>query len=471
MMACAINRPNDKQIQFLKAETKHIGFGGARGGGKSWAVRTKAKLLAMSYPGIRIMIVRRTYPELVRNHIDLLRMELLNVARYNDKDKVLKFQNGSTISFMYCAKDKDLDALQGAEYDIICLDEATQLTEYQMKTITACVRGVNRFPKRIYYTCNPGGQGHGYIKRIFIDRKYLAGEKPEDYTFIQSLVTDNYALMQSQPDYVEQLDALPPKLREAWRYGRWDVFEGQCFEEFTDDPEHYTDRRWTHVINPFEIPKEWKVYRGFDWGYAKPFSVGWYAIDHDGRMYRIRRYYGCQLDGRTGESVANTGVKMRTAEIADNIRQIEQHDPNLKGRYIAGIADPSIFDESKGESIAAEMERHQVYFEKADNTRIAGKMQCHYRLAFDEHGIPMFYVFNNDRDFIRTIPLLQYDEHKVEDIDTEGEDHIYDEWRYVCMENPIGPPEKRKPKEDTLGEDPLELNKKVEYDRYNFMRI
>ena len=174
---------------------------------------------------------------------------------------------------MYCARDADLDALQGQEYDVIYLDEATQLSEYQMKAITACCRGVNSFPKRIYYTCNPGGQGHAYIKRIFIERRYLANENPDEYAFIQALVDDNTALMEAQPDYVAQLDALPEKLREAWRFGRWDVFEGQVFGEFVDDPEHYKDRRFSHVIEPFKVPESWRIYRGFDWGYAKPFSV------------------------------------------------------------------------------------------------------------------------------------------------------------------------------------------------------
>ena len=171
MRTITISQPNASQEKLLLARTKHVGFGGARGGGKSWAVRLKAKLLALRYAGIRLLIVRRTYPELINNHIQILRAELLGVAQYNDKDKVLRFENGSTIHFMYCARDGDLDRLQGVEYDVIFLDEATQLTEYQMKTISACLRGVNDFPKRIYYTCSPGGQGHGYIKRICIDRR------------------------------------------------------------------------------------------------------------------------------------------------------------------------------------------------------------------------------------------------------------------------------------------------------------
>lgn len=432
MPVLTISPPSEKQEQFLRAVSKHIAFGGARGGGKSWAVRTKAKLLALNYAGIRILIVRRTYPELINNHINILRTELIGIARYNDKDKVLKFANGSTINFAYCAKDADLDRLQGVEYDVIFLDEATQLSEYQMKSITACMRGVNNFPKRVYYTCNPGGQGHAYIKRIFIDRRYEEGENPEDYTFIQSLVTDNRVLMESQPDYIKQLEALPPKLREAWLYGNWDIFEGQFFEEFADKPEHYADRQWTHVIDPFEIPEGWQIYRSFDWGYNKPFSCGWWAVDYDGVAYRILELYGCT-------KVPNEGVKRTPPEVFAEIAQIEREHRWLKGKKIIGIADPAIWNAETGKSIAEVAADHGVFFSKGDHERLAGWMQVHYRLAFDENGFPMMYVFSNCKAFIRTIPLLQYDEHKPEDLDTDGEDHVVDEVRYFCMSRPIKP--------------------------------
>lgn len=468
-MILNIPDPNEKQKLFLSAKVKHVGYGGARGGGKSWAVRTKAKLLALRYPGIKQLIVRRTYKELTGNHINILRAETLGIAKYNSTDKVLKFANGSTIEFMYCARNSDLDALQGQEYDVIYLDEATQLSEYQMKAITACCRGVNDFPKRIYYTCNPGGQGHAYVKRIFIDKRYLANENPGDYEFIQALVDDNTALMEAQPDYVAQLDALPEKLREAWRFGRWDVFEGQVFAEFVDDPEHYRDRVQTHVIEPFKIPDSWKIYRGFDWGYAKPFSVGWYAVDHDNVMYRFREMYGC-----TGE--ADRGVEWTVQRVANEIRHIEETDAQLKGRQITGIADPAIWQEDGGESIAETMQRQRVYFHKADHKRLPGKMQCHYRLAFNDEGVPRFYVFNTCKHFIRTIPALIYSETDVEDVDTKMEDHIYDEWRYVCMARPLAPLEKHTAKEIDVNniEDPLNMirdQQAAKAGRYNFIQL
>lgn len=408
-------------------------------------------MLAGRYAGIKILIVRRTYPELIENHIRILRSELLGIARYNSQDKALTFNNGSFIKFMYCKNDQDLDNLQGQEYDIIFLDEASQLSEYQMKAIAACCRGVNDFPKRIYYTCNPGGQGHAYIKRIFIDRNFLPNEDPNDYEFIQALVDDNSALMEAQPEYVAFLDALPKKLREAWRYGRWDVFEGQVFSEFTDDPEHYDDHKWTHVINPFEIPAEWTIYRSLDWGYAKPFSVAWTAVSGAGRMYRFRELYGC-----TGE--ANMGVEWTVEQLASKIAEMEREDQRLAGKHIYGVADPAIWQTDGGPPIIETMENFGVYFDKADNKRWPGKMQCHYRLAFDEDGIPMFYVFNTCKNFIRTIPALQYSETDVEDVDTKMEDHIYDEWRYVNMSRPIEPRIKRLPGKWTPPpEDPLNM--------------
>lgn len=445
-----LQQPSEKQKLFLAAHTKHVGFGGARGGGKSWAVRDKAKRLCLRFKGIKLLIVRRTYAELINNHINPLREELNGIARYNKTEKIFVFSNGSTIKFGYCNNDKDLDQYQGAEYDVIFLDEATQLQEMWIKKITACVRGVNDFPKRIYYTCNPGGASHGYFKRLFIDKHYEDGENPEDYTFIQSLVTDNKALMEAQPDYIKQLEALPPKLRDAWLYGRWDIFEGQFFEDFRTTPDvqkchdagitpedAVKQHRWTHVIEPFDLNKGscrgWNIMRSYDFGYNKPFSLGYWAVDYDGVLYRILEMYGCT-------QTPNEGVKWSPDEQFRRMVELENTHPWLKGRKIIdSVADPAIWDSSRGESIADTAAKYGIYFTQGDNQRIPGWMQVHYRLQFDRNGYARMYVFDTCKAFIRTMPLMMYSETHPEDLDTKLEDHCPDEVRYMCMSRPVKP--------------------------------
>lgn len=453
-MVINLGKPNKKQDLFLKDKHRHVAFGGARGGGKSWAVRAKAILLCQRYPGIIVMIIRRTYPELEANHIRPIK-KLLHIGtpgcpiKYNESKKIITFPNGSTILFGYCMSDSDSERYQGTEVHVLFLDEATLLTEQQIKDLNACVRSTEQgYPLRTYYTCNPGGRGHAWVKRIFIDRDYVGRENPDNYSFIQSLVYDNHALMEAHPEYLEELETLPEARRRAWLEGDWNSFVGQVFTEWRNDPSGYMTRRWTHVIEDFDIDPAWKVYRGFDFGYAKPFSVGWYAIDHYGRMYRFKEFYGCT-------SQPDTGVEMQPREIAKQIKEIEATDPQLRGRHIIGIADPAIWQMTTGESIADMMEREGVYFDRGDHSRLAGLMQCHYRLAFDEDGFPMFYVFRSCRHFIRTIPVLIYDDKKVEDVDTTMEDHIFDEWKYVSMENPLNP--RRNTPWTSPEEDPLNI--------------
>ena len=406
-------------------------------------------LLSYRYPGIKIMIVRRTYPELRANHIGPLRTILSSFAQYKDSTKEFIFPNSSVIMFRHCSTSSDIDKYQGTEVDVLFLDEATQLTEEEYDRFKACVRGVNSFPKRIYLTCNPGGVGHGFVKRLFIDKSYKEGENPEDYVFFKSLVTDNKALMKSDPEYIKQLEALPPKLKKAWLMGDWNIFDGQFFEEFRDDPDHYLDRRFTHVIEPFEIPREWKIFRSFDFGFRKPFSCDWWAVDPDGRAYLILQLYGCT-------DIPNDGVRWHPDRIFSEIRRIETEHRWLKGKFIDGVADPSIWDTSRGEAIVEAADRHFVYFGKGDNKRIPGWMQCHYRMSFDEDGYPMVYFFKGCTAAIRTIPLLQFSKTIPEDLNTEQEDHFADSFRYFCMSRPIAPP-KMTEKAKASYKDPLNL--------------
>jgi len=443
-------KPNEKQLLALRENSRYVAYGGARGGGKSWFVRWKAVLLALAHPGIKLLITRKTYRELLNNHIVPLTGLLQGIAAYNKSDKCFTFPNGSSIWFGYCACDGDLDQYQGAEYDVWFADEAGQFQENWLTTIDACVRGANDHPKRTYYTLNPGGPSHGYFKRVFIDRRFEETEHPEDYAFIQALCTDNAALMATQPEYMRALEKLPPRLRDAWLYGRWDVYEGQFFEDLRLEPDvegcaragitpeqARKQHRFTHVIEPFDLSKGacrgWTILRSYDFGYNKPFSLGYWAMDYDGVLYRFLELYGCTKN-------PNEGVKWSPDQQFQKIRQLEQEHPWLKGRKIVdSVADPAIWDRSRGESIADTAARYGIYFTPGDNNRIPGWMQVHYRLQFDENGYARMYVFNTCKAFIRTMPLMLYSETDPEDIDTRLEDHCPDEVRYLCMSRPVKP--------------------------------
>lgn len=327
--------PSPRQQEFFRAEAANVAYGGARGGGKSWAMRRKLVLLAMRYPGLKLLLLRRTLPELRANHILPLQRELEGYAAWSSTERAFRFPNGSRLVMGYCDNDSDCAQYQGQEYEVIGFEEATNFEPDWLTFIATCLRTTRTdFTPRIYYTCNPGGPGHAYIKRLFIDRAFLDGESPQDYVFIPAKVYDNQVLMQRDPGYLKRLEALPPAKRRAHLEGDWNVYEGQVFAEWRDDPAHYADGKWTHVIEPFDIPDTWRVYRSFDFGYAKPFSVGWWAVDFDGRLYRILELYGCV----PGEP--DTGVRWTPEQIFTQIRTTETTHPYLRGRDIRGWQTP-----------------------------------------------------------------------------------------------------------------------------------
>ena len=482
-MANIVWQPQPKQAAFMARPEYECLYGGAAGGGKSDALLAEA-LRQVHIPHYRAIIFRKTYPQL-SELIDRSRAlygPAFPRARYNQTEHCWTFPSGAKVYFGSMQYTKDRINYQGKRYDFIAFDELTHFTwdEYSYMFSRNRPSGPGT---RVYMraSTNPGGIGHGWVKDRFITAAPPLTPVEDNYEvpdpsgrliklrrrriFVPSTVFDNQELLRNDPNYLANLAMLPEAERNALLYGSWDSFDGQVFREWRNDPQHYDDQRWTHVIDPFPIPKHWRIYRGFDFGYAKPFSVGWFAVDEDGRIYHIKEYYGC-----TG--TPNTGIKLNPVEIAAGIRQMEAEDPVLKGKQIVGIADPSIFDESRGESVARMMQRSPnfIYWQGGDNTRLAGKMQFHYRLAFDSEGLPMFQVFSTCKHFIRTIPTLVYDESKVEDINTDQEDHIYDMCRYVMMEHPLSP----RMNEDIrkLGNDPLDLlQDSQQADKYRFYRI
>ena len=457
-------RPNEKQIEFFKSEALHTMYGGARGGGKSWAGRRKAVLLCMKYEKLKGLLLRRTYTELRNNHILPLQAELNGYANWRDKDKAFVFPNGSRLSLGYCDNDNDKLQYQGAEYDFIIFEEATNFEEDWITFISTALRTTRTdFRPRIYYTCNPGGVSHAYFKRLFIDRKFKENENPDDYLFISATVHDNKVLMQANPDYIKQLEALPEAKRRAHLYGDWNVFEGAFFSEFRTEEKPYREAFNTHVCEPFEIPETWNIYRSFDWGHSKPFSCDWWAVDYDGRAFLILQLYGCAQDSH-GMPLPDTGVKWNADKVFSEIARVEREHRWLKGKFISGVADPAIWAEDGGEPIIASADRHHVYFSKADHTRIPGWMQVRYRLAFDEESRPMVYFFSTCKHAIRTLPLLQYSETNPEDLNTKQEDHFADSFRYFCMMNPIAPVIQKENKKTPIN--PLEDKRR--YERFTY---
>lgn len=474
-------KPQPKQIEFMQRPEYECFYGGAAGGGKSDSLVMEA-LRQVHIPNYRGLIVRKTYPqlsELIDKSMTFY-TQAFPGAKYNQSRHVWSFPSGAKIYFGSLHHAKDKIQYQGKQYDFIGFDELTHFTWEEYSYLFSRNRA-NGAGTRVYMraTGNPGGIGHGWVKSRFITAAPPKTTIWEEYDiqapdgksikmkrnriFIPSSVFDNPALLRNNPEYLATMAMMSEAEKKALLYGDWDCFTGQVFAEWRDDPAGYKTGRYSHVIEPFEIPAHWKIVRGFDFGFSRPFSVGWYAVDEKGVLYRIAEYYGC-----TG--TPNEGVKLNPKEIAAGIREIEETHELLKGKKILGVADPSIFEKSRGESIAEQMEGHPFYitWDKGDNTRLPGKMQFHYRLAFDEDGRSMFYCFNTCKHFIRTIPNLVYDETKVEDIDTDGEDHIYDECRYVFMTRPITP-RKTTPKLVPL-EDPLDLFKE-ERGRYSFARI
>ena len=426
--------PQDKQKQFFEATEKYVAYGGARGGGKSWALRRKIILMCLKYDGLCVLIVRRSYPELRENHIRPMKGELTEIADYVESRKSFEFKNGSVIKLGYCDNESDVDRYQGQEFDVIALDEATQLTEYQFQTFKACLRGANDFPKRMYITCNPGGVGHGWVKRLFIDREYREFENPDDYRFIPASVYDNKVLLTCDPEYLSRLESLPYDLREAWLFGKWDAFAGQFFPEFDLDlhsvPSHSPDENSTK-------------YCAIDYGLDMLAAV-FVAVDKDGRAYVYDEVYKSGL-------VVSEAAKLLKQKIKGVCQVIAPSD--LWSRQ-----------KDSGKSISELFFENGVYLTKISPDRIQGWMCLKEWLKpFDADGKTdsMMKISRSCTNLLRCLPQLLYDSKKSGDASTQPHEitHAPDALRYFASMRTCPPKSvEKKEKHERLSQTLLRKN-------------
>jgi hypothetical protein len=452
-----------------ESPANEILYGGSAGPGKSHALRAEAFIWAIRCPGIQVYLFRRTNPELEKNHILPSLVEYpQEFCSYKEQKKRWEFRNGSMIHMCHVQYEKDVFTYQGAEIHLLLIDELTTFTEWIYQYLRARVRCTlemvpneeyakeNRIrhyiPQRfkhkvpgIICASNPGGVGHLFVKSMWIEQN---GEKIEPFKiwevptrtkvgivkmlrqYIPGLLEDNPTLNERDPGYIERLDSLPEPYRTAYMTGDWDIFLGQAFKFFEQ----------THVVDPMPIPPEAPLYMTFDWGFGRPFSLGWHWIDADGRAYRFAEYYGWN-----GEP--NQGVRMEDPLIAEKILEVEEKQ-GIKGRDIVRLAGHDCFNRKpnykgggQGPSTAEEFASKGVYLTTSDDKTPHSRMnkfrQMHARLMLREDEPPMYLVYRSCKHFIRTIPLLQMDPNGREDVDTDMEDHVYDEVGLLLLFRPI----------------------------------
>lgn len=407
-----LGRPNSEpQREFFASRCKYTAYGGARGGGKTWASSRKAIGGALRWPGIKILMIRREYDDMRNSLIEpMLAILPQEIATYNGTLNIIYFVNGSTIKFgnMPGYGAAVAGKYQGQEYDWIFMEEATQFTEQEFRGLGACLRGVNKIPKRFYLTCNPGGVGHHWVKRLFVSREFRGGENPADYCFIKATVEDNKDLMESSPDYVQALDLLPEDIRNAHRYGDWDALAGTYFSEFRPE---------LHTCKPFRIPDEWPRYRAFDYG-LDMFACLWIAVDFSGRCYVYREY--CESD----------------LVVSDAARVMRACTPPEE-RVSFTIAPPDMWNRQKdsGKNMAELFMQNGIGLLKASNSRIQGWLALKELMKLRKDGKPGLIIFSDCKSLIEFLPALQHDTKNPSDCAKEPHEitHAPDALRYFAV--------------------------------------
>lgn len=438
-------KPQPKQQMALECPSLELFFGGAAGGGKS------DFMLADFYQGAARygahwngILFRQTLSEL--EELQKRAEELFPVlgGRYyaagSKHPNTWIFKNGASLKMRYLESEKDVGRYQGHQYTWIGIDELGNYpTPFCWEYMISRLRSPWGVPCYIRGTANPGGAGHAWIKQRFMDGEVpnrIFYRKAKDFEenvietsccFIPSRLEDNQILLKADPAYSARLMTLPPHLAKALRYGDWSVFAGQVFASFRTD---------LHVIKPFPLPSgEWFKFCSFDWGWSRPFSLAFWAVNGQGRVIRYREIYGC------AEGEFNVGIKMPASEIAQKAWEFAMYDGCTDM-----VADPAIWNSEKHDektlSIAQEFEKVGWKMHKGNHDRMNGLVMLDQMLKAEVMpGVPMLQVFNTCTAFIRTIPMLTPNPLRPEDINTDQEDHPYDDTRYAIMSDFVKHPQ------------------------------
>ncbi|MGH7024671.1 MAG: terminase large subunit domain-containing protein [Caulobacteraceae bacterium] len=424
------------QTAFVNSEVFEVVYGGARGGGKTDAALGEFALHAARLgAGARGLLVRRTRTALEPT-LDRAR-EIYRAAGATWREGKTRFEwpSGAVLYFRYLDNDADADLYQGHSYTRVYVEELTQFADPKpVDKLKATLRSPAGVPCSFRATCNPGGPGHNWVKARYIDPGpwNVIEENGLTRVYIPARLADNPKLSEADPLYVARLrQSGSEQLVKAWLDGDWNIIEGAFFDKWSE----------RNIVRPFAVPLEWNRFRSFDWGYATPFSVGWWAVAADpteaggaliprGALVRYREWYGS--NGRP-----NQGLRMEAEAVALGILERERGD-----EIGYGVADRSIFREDGGPSIGERFRQKNCHFRRSDSTRVgklgalSGWDQMRARIC-DAEGQPSLFVFDTCRDFIRTVPVLQHDPCFAEDLDTNGEDHVADETRYACLSRPL----------------------------------
>ena len=419
--------PQPKQALAHAVTEPNILYGGAMAGGKSHWMRWHFILAALAFPNFRGVILRRTYIELELSQLLAISVEVPpELAKWKAGEKHLEFTNGSIVAFGHCNTDGDFQRWLSSEWDMIGIDEAGTFTPWMLTILRTRLR-TNKpdLMPQFALSSNPGGVGHLWLKSRFLDQTVPAEEDrnydPELYAFVSAKVEDNAHV---NPEYASFLDSLPDDERRAYREGDWDVFAGQYFRELRRE------------IHSFEFPeglpegwREWKKFRSYDWGFAKPASMGFWVMDPDGNPFRCLELY------------------QKGLEVEDFMLLVQEKDALFRNesdqppRWEYTVADPSCWDSSHGPSKFERAMQAGVPMIPAERksmgdrgVRVEGWSLM--RRYVDPNSSPIIRVSLQCRDWWRTVPALVHDDKRVEDLDSDGEDHAADETRYFLTSRP-----------------------------------